>query len=109
MRARVGLRDEDDRAGMHSIAIGIADLARSLGGVRSGEHGDGRVRSPLLERFYGSELMSAFQQIKSIFDPAGLLNPGNIVQPRPIESITASTRIRPRTVDVTMPAVETYL
>ncbi|MCH9046205.1 MAG: glutathione S-transferase N-terminal domain-containing protein, partial [SAR324 cluster bacterium] len=108
VRPLLDLRDEDDRARMHSIAIEIADLARSLGGVMSGEHGDGRVRTPLLERFYGSELMSAFQQIKSIFDPAGLLNPGNIVQPRPIESITASTRIRPRKTDVAMPAVETY-
>ncbi|MCH7791304.1 MAG: FAD-binding protein [Planctomycetes bacterium] len=108
VRPLLDLRDEDDRARMHSIAVEIADLARSLGGVMSGEHGDGRVRTPLLERFYGSELMSAFQQIKSIFDPAGLLNPGNIVRPRPIESITASTRIRPRETDVAMPAVETY-
>src|SRR5690606_7275354 len=59
------------------------------------EHGDGRVRSPLLERFYGPRIIGAFAQIKRLFDPAGLLNPGNIVGAGPIESLTQRTRVRP--------------
>ncbi|MFN0011622.1 MAG: FAD-binding and (Fe-S)-binding domain-containing protein [Phycisphaerales bacterium] len=77
------------------IAVEIADLARECGGVMSGEHGDGRVRGPLLERFFGPELMGAFRDIKALFDPRGLLNPANIVGAGPIESITQRTRIDP--------------
>ena len=92
--------DEADRARMRSIAVQVADLARSLGGVMSGEHGDGRVRTPLLERFYGRELMGAFREVKRLFDPRNLLNPGNIVDltgdnPRPVESITERLRVMP--------------
>jgi FAD/FMN-containing dehydrogenase/Fe-S oxidoreductase len=100
VRPLLDLHDEGDRQRMQEIAVEAADLARSMGGVMSGEHGDGRVRSPLLERFYGRELMAAFAEVKSIFDPQGLLNPGNIVSPGPIASITESTRIRPHGSDI---------
>jgi len=100
VRPLIDIHDEADREKMKSIAVSAADLARELGGVMSGEHGDGRVRSPLLERFYGPELMEAFKQVKRLFDPANLLNPGNIVdldgtQPRPIASIAQTLRVEP--------------
>lgn len=98
VRPLVDIHDPGDREIMRSIAVQTADLARSLGGVMSGEHGDGRVRTPLLERFYGSELMEAFRRVKRVFDPRNLLNPGNIVDvsgadPRPIESMTQNLRV----------------
>lgn len=96
IRPLINLHDPHDRAIMQAIAIEAADLAKRLGGVMSGEHGDGRVRGPLLERYFGPELMQAFREIKAIFDPHGLLNPGNIVAPGPIESITQSLRIEPK-------------
>ncbi len=108
VRPLIDLRDESDRVKAQEIAVEVADLARSLGGVMSGEHGDGRVRSPLLERFYGPELMAAFAEVKTIFDSRGLLNPGNIVSPGPIESITERTRIRPQCQDVEGTHVETH-
>jgi Fe-S oxidoreductase len=75
----------------------------------SGEHGDGRVRGPLLERFYGPEVMQAFARVKAVFDPKGLLNPGNIVgAPTAIETITHATRIRPEGNDVDVLPVATY-
>lgn len=95
VRPLIDIHDEEDRKRMQAIAVEAADLAKSLGGVMSGEHGDGRVRGPLLERFYGPELMHAMREIKEIFDPRNLLNPGNIVEPRPIESIAANLRIEP--------------
>jgi hypothetical protein len=95
VRPLLDLRNESDRTIMEHIAIEVADLAQSLGGVMSGEHGDGKARGPLLERFYGPELMKAFREIKHIFDPHNLLNPGNIVSSKPIESIHESSRIRP--------------
>jgi FAD/FMN-containing dehydrogenase/Fe-S oxidoreductase len=108
VRPLLNLRDELDRRRLREIAVEAADLARSLGGVMSGEHGDGRVRGPLLERYFGPELMRAFRAIKAIFDPRNLLNPGNIVSPGPVESITEHLRIKPREREVFVPDVETY-
>lgn len=48
----------------------------SLGGSTSGEHGDGRLRAPYLERMYGNEVYALFQKTKQIFDPYSTLNPG---------------------------------
>ena len=90
---------------LRRIAVEVADLARDCGGVMSGEHGDGRVRGPLLERFFGPELMGAFREIKSLFDPHGLLNPGNIVGASDVESITQRTRIDPEGAAVGQPHV----
>lgn len=108
VRPLLDLRSADDRQAMERIALGLADLARELGGVMSGEHGDGRARGPLLERHFGPELMHAFREIKHVFDPKGLLNPGNIVTPGPIESIHHATRIEPDRTPATISPVETY-
>lgn len=95
VRPLIDIHDENDRRIMREIAVATADLARELGGVMSGEHGDGRVRGPLLERYFGPELMDAFRDVKALFDPNNLLNPGNIVEARPIESITSLLRVEP--------------
>lgn len=108
VRPLIDIHDDEDRKRMQAIAIETADLAKSLGGVMSGEHGDGRVRGPLLERFYGPELMRAMREIKEIFDPRNLLNPGNIVEPRPIEAIAENLRIEPEGVPLAIRAVDTY-
>jgi hypothetical protein len=47
-----------------------------MGGSTSGEHNDGRLRAPYLEKLYGPELYAVFQKVKTIFDPYGILNPG---------------------------------
>jgi FAD/FMN-containing dehydrogenase/Fe-S oxidoreductase len=87
--------DPADVERLKRIAVDVADLAKRCGGVMSGEHGDGRVRGPLLERFFGPELLAAFREVKAVFDPKNLLNPGNIVAPGPIDSIVERTRIQP--------------
>nr|WP_220488278.1 FAD-binding and (Fe-S)-binding domain-containing protein [Tessaracoccus sp. MC1756] len=63
-----------------------AQLVASFGGSMSGEHGDGRARSALLHHMYSPEALGLFRQIKNVFDPKGLLNPGVLVDPAPIES-----------------------
>ncbi len=93
VRPLIDLHDPADRARMRAIAVEVADLARECGGVMSGEHGDGKVRGPLLERYFGPEIMAAFREVKALFDPAGILNPGNITAPGPVESITSGLRI----------------
>ncbi len=92
VRPMLDPHDPKDLRIMESIAVEAADLARECGGVMSGEHGDGRVRGPLLERFYGPQLMRAFTQVKKVFDPNGILNPGMIVGAGPVDSITQNLR-----------------
>jgi FAD/FMN-containing dehydrogenase/Fe-S oxidoreductase len=108
VRPFVNIRDEGDQRIMQRIAVEVADLARDCGGIMSGEHGDGRARGPLLERYFGPELMAAFRRIKSIFDPDNLLNPGMLVEPGPIASITESTRVKPAERLTAIPPVDTY-
>ncbi len=111
VRPLLSLKDEDDLRRMREIAVQTADLARELGGVMSGEHGDGRVRGPLLERLYGRELCEAFREVKEVFDPKGLMNPGIIVGAGPVASITERLRVDPEPNDgetARVPEVETY-
>ncbi|MGC8624499.1 MAG: FAD-binding and (Fe-S)-binding domain-containing protein [Phycisphaerae bacterium] len=92
VRPLLDLHAPADQQAMREIALETAHLARDCGGVMSGEHGDGRVRGPLLPEYFGPEIMQAFSKIKNIFDPAGILNPGMIVNPGSIETITANLR-----------------
>ena len=54
----------------------VTELTARLGGTPTGEHGDGRLRTPTLSRFWSPAALELFQEIKSIFDPKELLNPG---------------------------------
>jgi FAD/FMN-containing dehydrogenase/Fe-S oxidoreductase len=63
-----------------------ADLVLSYGGSLSGEHGDGQSRGELLEKMYGPELVQAFREFKAIWDPAGKMNPGKVIDPYPVTS-----------------------
>ena len=64
---------------VRAIADEITGLVLDFGGTISSEHGDGRARSPFLERMYGRRLMGAFRELKRAFDPENRMNPGNIV------------------------------
>ncbi len=58
-----------------------ADLVVSMGGSISGEHGDGQSRAELLPKMFGEELVEAFREFKSIWDPDWKMNPGKVVDP----------------------------
>lgn len=62
-----------------------AHLAAGFGGSFSGEHGDGRARSELLPIMYSPEAMDLMRRVKHTFDPDGLLNPGVLVDPAPVD------------------------
>ena len=66
---------------MRAIAEEAAAMVKQYKGSYSGEHGDGLVRSEWVEPFFGPKLTRAFEEIKDLFDPKGLLNPGKIVRP----------------------------
>ena len=86
MKTAAGVRQ------FESIAAEIADLVLEFGGALSGEHGDGLVRGPFMERMFGPELYEAFRTVKRTFDPEGLFNPGKIVDAPPL---TANLRYGP--------------
>ena len=62
-----------------------ARLVAAHGGSMSGEHGDGRARSELLPFMYSPEALTLFSQVKSLFDPEEVLNPGVLVRPAPAD------------------------
>jgi FAD/FMN-containing dehydrogenase len=64
------------RTRVDAILDRVTSLAGSLGGTLAGEHGDGRLRAPLLDRVWSADAIEAFREIKTAFDPLGLLNPG---------------------------------
>ncbi|GAB3624013.1 FAD-binding and (Fe-S)-binding domain-containing protein [Mariniluteicoccus endophyticus] len=71
-----------------------AELVAGYGGSMSGEHGDGRARSALLPKMYSAEALGLMAKVKAIFDPANLLNPGVLVDPRPVEADLRVPQIR---------------
>ncbi len=72
---------EDGATKMRAIAEEACELVREYKGVYSGEHGDGLVRSEWIAPFFGPRLTAALAEIKQLFDPLGLMNPGKIVRP----------------------------
>ncbi len=85
VRPFLNLKQEEDVKIMRSISEGVLDLVLKYGGMMSGEHGDGLVRSYLNEKFFGPQLYQAFREIKRAFDPQGLFNPGKIVDAQGME------------------------
>jgi FAD/FMN-containing dehydrogenase len=78
------------RAEAEAIVYEVAEGVARLGGTMAGEHGDGRLRAPLLETIWGSEIVAAFRAVKDAFDPLGILNPGVILPlpgQRPLDAI----------------------
>ncbi len=57
------------------------DLCVRYGGSLSGEHGDGQARGEFLYKMFGNELIEAFREFKSIWDPDWKMNPGKIIDP----------------------------
>lgn len=73
------LHEEADRQKMQAIADAAFEMVVGYGGSWSGEHGDGFVRGRYIQRFFGDTLYQAFRDIKTLFDPNNLMNPGKIV------------------------------
>jgi len=100
VRPVINLKTADGVAKFEAIANEVADLVLEFGGALSGEHGDGLVRSPFMEKMFGPRLYQAFRSIKQAFDPDGILNPGKIVGAPPL---TANLRYGPAWVTANPP------
>jgi Fe-S oxidoreductase len=80
---------EDGAKKMRAIAEEACAMVREFkGSAFSGEHGDGLVRSEWIEPILGAQLVRALEEIKALFDPRGLMNPGKIVRPSRMDDRT---------------------
>ncbi|OLL73005.1 Glycolate dehydrogenase, subunit GlcD [Pseudonocardia sp. Ae168_Ps1] len=84
IRPFVDLTDPEQVETMRVVAEKVKDLVAEYGGVNSSEHGDGLARSEFNREIFGDELYEAMQRVKRIFDPAGVMNPGKIVDAPPM-------------------------
>lgn len=69
-----------------------AQLVGKYGGSISGEHGDGRARSELLPKMYSSQAVELFAQVKALFDPENLMNPGVLTGPAGPDGVAENVR-----------------
>jgi FAD/FMN-containing dehydrogenase len=72
----IDVREPDWRARAQGLLDEVTALVAELGGTVTGEHGDGRLRVPLLPRVWSADTLARFAAVKRAFDPAGILNPG---------------------------------
>lgn len=84
LRPTLNLKTESGRKQMRDVASDVADLVKKYRGSLSGEHGDGRVRAEFLERMIGSENYQLLRQIKQLWDPNNIFNPGKIIDAPPM-------------------------
>lgn len=79
IRPVLNLKLAADVERMQRIAASVFAVVQRLGGAMSGEHGDGLSRSVWNERLFGPEVYQAFREVKRLFDPHDLLNPGKVI------------------------------
>lgn len=88
VRPLIDLETEKGVSEMTELCDGTLELALRNAGVMSGEHGDGLQRSYLNERLFGKNLYSIMEELKRVFDPEGILNPGKVVDgPLPSQNL----------------------
>jgi len=73
------LRNKDEAERFEKAAEELFDAAISLGGTLSGEHGIGFSKSAYMEKALDKKNIELMKSIKSLFDPAGILNPGKVI------------------------------
>lgn len=85
VRPILDLRLAEDIERFKHIADETFELVKEYGGSWSGEHGDGLVRSYYLKRYFGDQVYNALKEIKQLFDPQNLMNPGKIIDAQEID------------------------
>src|SRR5580700_4967084 len=80
-RINFDLQSKEGIAKFRKFMEEAADLVVGYGGSISGEHGDGQARGELLPKMFGPELVQAFREFKSVWDPEWKMNPGKLIDP----------------------------
>lgn len=61
------------------LAVKVYGLVHRFGGTITAEHNDGMIRTPFVKMQYGEEVYKLFEEVKKIWDPKGIFNPGKKV------------------------------
>jgi len=61
---------------INELSEKVYDLVLRYQGSITAEHNDGLIRTPYLEKMYGARITSIFKEVKKIFDPKNIFNPG---------------------------------
>jgi len=85
LRPILNLKKSKDVKDFREITESVVSLVKKYGGSLSGEHGDGRVRAEFIQEMLGEKNYELFKNIKSLFDPQNIFNPGKIVFPEPMD------------------------
>jgi len=72
----IDVRQSDWKQRVSGLLDDVVALTARLGGTLTGEHGDGRIRTPLLTKVWHKDTIKAFGQVKNAFDPKNIFNPG---------------------------------
>ncbi len=89
LRPILNLKDSKDVAMFKTIGLEIAHLVKKYNGSLSGEHGDGRVRGEFIPIIIGEKNYKLLQDLKSVWDPNNIFNPGKVVD---VPSMTSNLR-----------------
>lgn len=84
-RPLLNLKTEEGHAKFRAIATDVAELVRKYKGSLSGEHGDGRLRGEFIQYMVGKDCYQLMRDIKTVFDPDTILNPGKIIDTPPMD------------------------
>lgn len=79
MQPFMDLSKKEDREKVFKVMDEFYAIVKELEGTATGEHNDGIIRTPYLELIYGKDMIKLFKDIKNLFDPFGLINPGKKV------------------------------
>ncbi|HZT19032.1 MAG TPA: FAD-linked oxidase C-terminal domain-containing protein, partial [Dongiaceae bacterium] len=85
-RMTFGLKTAEGVARFRAYMEEAADICLRHGGSLSGEHGDGQAKGELLGKMFGPELIQAFREFKTIWDPHWRMNPGKLIDAQPLDS-----------------------
>ncbi len=79
LRPILNLKKSSDVSLFRNITKDVASLVKKYNGSLSGEHGDGRVRAEFIELMFGKRIYGLLKEVKNVFDPENIFNPGKIV------------------------------
>lgn len=92
IRPMIDTKSAKDLKLLKTVSDEVAALVQEFGGAMSGEHGDGLARSYHNLKLFGPKLFAAFGEVKRLFDPLGLMNPGKVAaSPSPIDDLRYGT------------------
>ncbi|MEM9657235.1 MAG: anaerobic glycerol-3-phosphate dehydrogenase subunit C, partial [Planctomycetota bacterium] len=92
IRPLLDLADPDAWAKLNGLARELYEEVWKVGGTISGEHGEGLSRGSFISTQHG-ELIAAFREVKELFDPQGVLNPGRKVSDAATDAAESLRRI----------------